>query len=69
MKSSGLLWGVELVSFAIVVVGGPASGSWDGRGSVGVALKIRASRSLRSLGGDEEGIVGEAGSGVWGDES
>ena len=64
MKSSRLLWGVELVSLAIVVVGGPASGSWDRRGSVGVAMKIRAPMSLRPLGGVEEGIFGGAGSGV-----
>ena len=51
------------------MVGGPASGSWDGRGPVGVALKIHASRSLRPLGGVDEGIVGESGSEVYGDES
>lgn len=68
MKSPRLLWGVELTSIAIVVVGGPASGSWDGRDRVGVALKIRAPRSLRPLDEVEEGIVGGAGSGVWDDE-
>ena len=64
MESSRLLSGVELVSLAMTVVGGPASGNWDGRGWVGVALKIGAPRSLRPLRGAELDIVGGAGSGV-----
>ena len=63
MRSSRLLWGVESVSF-LMVVGGPASGTWDGRSRVGVALESGAPRSLVPLGGVEEGIVGGAGSGL-----
>ena len=53
----------------MIVVGGPASSTWDGRRLVGVALNIGAPKSLRPLSGVEEDIVGGASSGVYADES